>query len=203
VSGWLKERYARPAFAFTVDNDGNYVGSARSIDAFHVTNALTKFKHYFLTYGGHHKAAGLTVPADKYEDFKKEFIAYSNSILKEEDLIPSLEIDSVIDIDQITINNVHMINEVGPFGETNPEPVFVLKNTRIRDMMLLSAGKHLKLYLEKGNQSFECVWWNAGEYKDKIRFGDVVDCAFKLSINNWRGSEKLQLVIEDIKHIKS
>jgi len=203
VSGRLKERYARPAFAFTVDNDGNYVGSARSIDAFHVTNALTKFKHYFLTYGGHHKAAGLTVPADKYEDFKKEFIAYSNSILKEEDLIPSLEIDSVIDIDQITINNVHMINEVGPFGETNPEPVFVLKNTRIRDMMLLSAGKHLKLYLEKGNQSFECVWWNAGEYKDKIRFGDVVDCAFKLSINNWRGSEKLQLVIEDIKHIKS
>jgi len=181
-----------------VDGDGNYVGSARSIDAFHVTNALTRFKEYFVTYGGHHKAAGLTVAPDKYQEFKKVFTSYANKVLNDDDLAPVLEIDSVVDIDQINIQNVHMINEIGPFGETNLEPVFILKNVRIREMMLLSGGKHLKLILEKGNEHFECVWWNAGEYKDNIRFGDVVQVAFKLSINSWRGRDKMQLVVEDI-----
>ncbi len=199
VSGRLKEQYARPSFAFTRDANGSYVGSARSIEAFHVTNALTKFKHYFTNYGGHHKAAGLTVPAEKYEAFKKEFTAYVNDTLKDEDLIPLLEIDSVVDIDQISINTAQMIGEIGPFGETNTEPVFVLKNARIRDIILMSAGRHLKLVVEKGNQAFECVWWNAGENKDEIRFGEMIDAAFKMNINNWRGSTKLQLVIEDIK----
>jgi len=203
VSGRLKEMYARPAFAFTVDGDGNYVGSARSIDAFHVTNALTRFKDFFLNYGGHHKAAGLTIPAEKFQTFKKEFTAYVNEILHEEDLVPVLEIDSVIDIDQVHKNNVALIQEIGPFGEANPEPIFVLENARVREIILMSAGKHLKLVLEKGNQSFECVWWNAGSYKDKVRFGDTVHIAFKMSINNWRGVQRLQLVIEDIKQVKN
>lgn len=203
VSGRLKEMYARPAFAFTVDGDGNYVGSARSIEAFHVTNALTRFKDYFLNYGGHHKAAGLTVPADKFQAFKQEFTAYANDVLQDEDLIPVLEIDAVIDIDQVHKNNVALIQEIGPFGEANPEPVFVLENTRVRELILMSAGKHLKLVLEKGNQSFECVWWNAGSFKDKVHFGDTVNIAFKMSINNWRGSQRLQLVIEDLKQVKN
>jgi len=104
----------------------------------------------------------------------------------------------VVDIDQLSIQNVQLINEVGPFGETNSEPVFVLRAVTIREIMMLSGGKHLRLNLEKGNQSLECVWWNSGEYKDQIRFGDKVDVAFKMSINNWRGAQKLQLVIEDL-----
>ena len=51
VSGKLKEQFYRPALAFTRDIDGNFVGSARSIEAFHVTEALTEFNHYFLNYG--------------------------------------------------------------------------------------------------------------------------------------------------------
>lgn len=198
VSGRLKEKYARPSFAFTQDNDGNFVGSARSIDAFHVTNALTRFKEYFITYGGHHKAAGLTIAAEKFNKFKEVFISYVNKKLQDDDLIPVLDIDSVVDIDQLTIQNVQLINEIGPFGETNPEPVFALRKVTIRDIMLLSGGKHLRFNLEKGNQTFEAVWWNAGEYKDEIRFGDIVDVAFKMSINTWRGKQKLQLVLQDV-----
>ncbi len=201
VSGRLKEMYARPALAFTTDGNGNYVGSARSIETFHVTNALTRFKDYFLNYGGHHKAAGLTIPAEKFQAFKKEFTAYVNDVLREEDLMPVLEIDAVIDIDQVHKNNADLIQEIGPFGEANPEPVFVLEKARIKEIILMSAGKHLKLVLEKGNQSFECVWWNAGSYKDNIHFGGMVHIAFKMSINNWRGAQRLQLVIEDLKQV--
>ena len=199
VSGRLKERFGRPAIAFTRDADGNYVGSARSVEAFHMTNALTRFNHYFITYGGHHKAAGLTVYADRFKQFCSEFTAYANEQIKEEDLIAELEIDSVVDIDQITKNTSQLINEIGPFGETNPEPVFALMNAKIRDIFAMSGGKHLKLNIEKGNQKFECVWWGAGEYKDNIRFGQEIDLAFKMNINNWQGRERLQLVVEDIR----
>jgi len=199
ISGQLKERFSRPAFAFTRDESGNYVGSARSIDAFHVTNALTRFSHYFLNYGGHHKAAGLTVMPEKFQEFKREFLAYAAKVIDDNDLIPELVIDSLVDIDQINLNTARIIQDVGPFGETNPEPVFVMEDVLVRDMMTMSNGKHLKLYVQKSNQIYECVWWNAGELKDEIVFGMPADVAFRLNINNWQGTERLQLSLEDMR----
>jgi single-stranded-DNA-specific exonuclease len=199
ISGQLKERFSRPAFAFTRDESGNYVGSARSIDAFHVTNALTKFSRYFLNYGGHHKAAGLTVIPDKFQEFKKEFMTYAAEVIDDDDLVPELVIDSVVDIDQINLNTARIIQDVGPFGETNPEPVFVMEDVLVRDMMTMSNGKHLKLHVQKSNQIYECVWWNAGELKDEILFGMQAAVAFRLNINNWQGTERLQLSLEDMR----
>ena len=199
VSGQLKERFSRPVFAFTKDDNGNYVGSARSINEFHITNALTQFNHYFINYGGHQKAAGLTLEAAKYDQFKNEFMKYAEANIDEKDLVPKLTIDSVIDIDQINLNTARAIIDIGPFGETNQEPVLLIREVVIKDIILLSRDKHLKLYVQKGNQLFECVWWNSGIYKDKISFGTKMDIAFKLNINNWQGTDRLQLTIEDLK----
>ena len=200
VSGQLKERYGRPAFAFTKDENDNYVGSARSINEFHITNALSKFSHFFLNYGGHKKAAGLTVIGDKYDQFKEEFIKYAESHLDENDLIPKLVIDSIVDIDQIDLHTARSIIDIGPFGESNQEPVLLIEDVIIKDIILLSRDKHLKLYIQKGNQLFECVWWNSGIYKDDISFGTNMDIAFRLSVNNWQGTERLQLTIEDLRY---
>ena len=198
VSGNLKERLGRPVFAFTRDENGNYVGSARSVDAFHVTNALTRFSHYFINYGGHQKAAGLTVPQDKFTEFKEEFLAYAEKSIEENQLVPELQIDSLVDIDQLNLATARRLQEVGPFGETNPEPLLLLERAYIREIVPLSNGKHLKLYIQKNNQIFECVWWNSGEFKDTITFGGQIDIVFKLNINNWQGTERLQLTVEDI-----
>lgn len=198
VSGRLKEKFNRPAFAFTRDNDGNFVGSARSIEAFHVTQALTRFSHFFLTYGGHHKAAGLTIPQEKYNLFKQEFIEYVNRELKDDSFIDELEIDSVVDIDQINEETSRQIQAIGPFGETSPEPLFLLEDGYIRDMRTLSMEKHLKFILRKGNQNFECLWWGGGKYKDIVRPGQRCDIVFKLNINVFRGTRRLQLTIEDM-----
>jgi len=198
ISGKLKERYWRPVIAFTKDEDGNLVGSARSIDTFHITNALTKFNKYFLNYGGHQKAAGLTISEDKFPEFRERFVEYANQILSEQDLIPQITIDSLVDIDQVHLNMAQAIAELGPFGEGNPEPLFAFKNVTIREMYPLSNGKHLKLIIQKGNQMYESIWWNSGEFKDDLKFGQQVDIAFRMGINNWRGSTKVQLVINDV-----
>ncbi len=203
ISGKLKERYWRPVLTFTKDDEGNLVGSARSIDSFHITNALTKFSRYFLNYGGHQKAAGLTIEENKFPEFREKFIEYAHSKLTESDLIPQITIDSVVEIDQIHLNMAKTIEELGPFGEGNPEPLFVLQNVIIREMYPLSKGKHLKLIIQKANQMYECVWWNSGEFKDDLNFGQKVDIAFRMGINNWRGSNKLQLVVIDIRPTKN
>ena len=75
----------------------------------------------------------------------------------------------------------------------------MIREVVIKDIILLSRDKHLKLYVQKGNQLFECVWWNSGIYKDEISFGTKMDIAFKLNINNWQGTDRLQLTIEDLK----
>lgn len=198
VSGRLKDKYNRPVIAFTRDKDGNYVGSARSTESFHITEALSQYKHLYESYGGHQKAAGLTISEKNLPEFQAEFTKYANSILKDGDLKSSLVIDSTIQPEQLNTSLVKVIQNIGPFGEGNPEPVLIVKNVRLRDIFPLSQGRHLKLIFQAAGRDFEGVWWRMGDIKDVVAFDHYYDVVFKPSINLWNNNEKLQLVIEDM-----
>jgi single-stranded-DNA-specific exonuclease len=199
VSGRLKDKYNRPVIAFTRDKDGNYVGSARSTESFHITEALSNFKHLYDTYGGHQKAAGLTISEKNLPEFLTEFTTYANSVLKEEDLKSSLIIDTTIQPEQLNTSLVKIIEDIGPYGEGNPEPMLILNNMRLRDIFPLSQGKHIKLIFQAGGCDFEGVWWRRGDIKDVVAFDHHYDVVFKPSINLWNGNENLQLVIVDMR----
>jgi single-stranded-DNA-specific exonuclease len=199
VSGRLKDQFNRPVIVFTRDKDGNFVGSARSINNFHITDALTVFNHLYLNYGGHQKAAGLTITDLNYPLFKQKFMEHVDITLSADLLTPELVIDSVLALDQLTESTVETIRKIGPFGEGNPEPVLMLEDAKIRDIFPPMQGRHLKFTVEKGGRRIECVWWSKGEYKDSLRFHMPVDVAFRPSINLWEGYRRLQLVIEDLR----
>ena len=198
ISGRVKEKYYLPAFAFTTDKDGNFVGSARSIDNFNITKALTKLNHLFINYGGHEKAAGVTIPADNFNQFKQEITKYAKENISESDLVQDLTVDSYVGPEQLNESMIQMIGKIGPFGEANPEPVIAMEKVKIVDIMLIGQGKHLKLFVTKGSQEFECIWWQQGELKNLIRFGMTVNIAFKPLVNIWNRSKKIQFVIEDM-----
>ncbi len=199
VSGRLKDMYNRPVIAFSKDGDGNYVGSGRSTDSFHMTEALSRFSDLYVTYGGHHKAAGLTIKEENFNEFIDLFTNYANSTITEQHLRSKLVIDSVIQAEQLNSSLVKLIGEIGPFGEENPEPVLLLKKARIQDMFSLSQGKHIKIIVQIGNRDFECVWWRRGDLKNTITFNQEFDIAFTPAINLWKGKENLQLVVEDMR----
>lgn len=199
VSGRLKDKFNRPVIAFTLDGNGNYVGSARSIDSFHITDALSQFSELYINYGGHKKAAGLTLSPQNFTTFIDKFTKYSNNKLTDEDLCQNLMIDTVIHPEQLNESLVHIIHKVGPFGEDNPEPVLLIKKARIKEMFSLSQGRHLKFFVQIGNHEFECIWWRKGDLKDVISFNTHYDIAFKPSLNLWNGRETLQLIVEDVK----
>lgn len=199
IAARIKEKYYLPAFAFTTDAEGNYVGSARSIDNFNITKALTKFNHLFFNYGGHEKAAGVTISNDNYISFKQNITQYAEENIDESDLVQELIIDSYVDVDQLNESVIKVIENIGPFGESNPEPVLAIENAKIVDMMLIGQGKHLKFFITKGSREFECIWWQRGNLKNQIKFGTQVEVAFKPSLNIWNGSQKMQLVVEDVR----
>jgi single-stranded-DNA-specific exonuclease len=198
VSGHLKEQFSRPVIAFTTNGDGDYVGSGRSIGEFHITDALSKFSKYFVNFGGHQKAAGVTVFADKYQQFKKEFLEYAENNINENSSTSNLVIDSKVDIDQLNVQTAKMIQEIGPFGEANPEPILVLSNALIKDKKLLGQDKHLKLSVQKGRNIYECVWWRNAKYFNDLNQGESIDVAFHMNINNWQNIDRLQLTVTDI-----
>jgi len=198
VSGKLKDKLSKPVIVFTRDMDGNYVGSARSTDNFHITHALSRYQDLYLNYGGHQKAAGLTISPDNFAEFKSSLMSYVNSSTQPGDFIPELNIDTIAQSDQINLALVEMIEKIGPFGEQNPEPVLIMRRLNVKDMKLIGQDKHLKLFLQAGNYSFECVWWGKGELKNDIKFGMTVDVAFRPSLNLWNGYTRLQLIIDDM-----
>jgi len=201
ISGKLKDRFYRPVIAFTRDYDGNYVGSGRSIEGFHITEALGRFSDMYLTYGGHQKAAGLTIAPENYPRFKHDFMQYVNSAFDLVDTRPVLTIDSVIHPDQLNESLIKSIQEIGPYGEDNPEPVLMIEKVQVRDIFMLSDGRHIKFVIEKLGTKFECVWWNKGNLKDSLTFGMLLNIAFKPSINLWNGSKKIQLTVEDVQPV--
>jgi single-stranded-DNA-specific exonuclease len=203
ISGKLKDILARPVVALTIDGDGNYIGSARSLSGINITDMLTPFDHLLLNFGGHQKAAGLTVSSTHYSRFKQEFTEHFNENVDVSSLKEDLVIDMVISSQQITRALVQTINKIGPFGEANPEPVLALDNVSLQRIFTLSDGKHLKFNVQKNGQSYECVWWNQGKQIQALQNTTLVDIAFKPEINIWQGRENLQLCIEDVRENKN
>ena len=199
VSGRLKDKFNRPVIAFTRDNDGNYVGSGRSTENFHITEALSIFSDLYVTFGGHQKAAGLTISEENLSEFLEKFTAHANSVLNESDLKPSLTIDTIVQPEQLNKQMVKLIQNIGPYGEGNPEPVIAMMRARLRDIFPMSQGKHIKLIFQAGGRDFEGVWWGRGDLKNIVSFDRYYDVVFKPSINLWNGNENLQLVIEDMR----
>ena len=118
-------------FAFTKDVDGNYVGSGRSIDNFHITEALTKFKDLYLNYGGHQKAAGVTIPANNFTEFKKKISDYAQQKIKNEDFLPAFK--TAIDNAKAEINSI----------VTNKEEKAIERPRQISPLKLIKKGHRL------------------------------------------------------------
>ena len=142
-------------------------------------------------------AVGLTLKKDKFEQFYEEFekVAKEN---KTENIVPIINVDAKIELNEIDKTVVEDLKQLEPFGEANKMPVFALKNIRIDSIRALSEGKHLKLTLRDNNQIINAIGFNIGELANEYKIGDKVDLAGVLEINTFNGIDNLQINIKDI-----
>ncbi len=209
VSGRLKDMFYKPALAMGKSASGEIVGSGRSISEFNLISAMQQRPEFFDKFGGHPQACGFTL---KSKDSLEEFKAYLNKKVPEEtlgiDLVPQINIDSVVDLDEINWKMYDLLQKFEPFGMNNEEPIYAAYGLTIINIDPVGQdGKHLRLNLKHNSQTIKkTIGFGLGDtnrhpddWKNNLHVGDKIDIAFCVSVNEWNGNRELQMTIHDIK----
>ena len=211
VAGKLTDEYARP-FLILREDENESAGSGRSVPEFNLIEAIEKCKSLLINFGGHSQAAGLKMENKNLEKFRKKINAIADKTLKEEDLIPFVEIDFEINHEQIDWQLLDEIEKFNPFGQKNRKPVFMTKKLEVHEIRSVGNGNaHLKLCFktilkDESIKYFPAIAFRLGKLAEEmhdgkpgLRWGDVVDIVFQLEVNEWNGNRELQMNVLDLK----
>ena len=197
IAGRLTEEYSRPSLAISVDSAGTATGSARSTPEYDMVAALGFAKELLQRYGGHTQAAGFTLTKENLTPLHGKLLEYAES-LNLEFSKPALNVDTEVVPEDITWENIELVEKLSPFGIGNPKPKFLGKNLEVLEYRLVGGDKHLKLKAGFGSHRLEAIAFSQGFWAGKINIGDKFDAAFELSSNEWNGRKDMQLKILDI-----
>jgi single-stranded-DNA-specific exonuclease len=197
VAQRVVERYHRPALVLSVE-DGLGVGSGRSIRAFHLLDALTAMQELFVRYGGHARAAGFALPADRIAELETRFEQYAREVLRPADLEPTLRVDAEVSGHDIDWTLYEALQTLAPFGCGNPTPVLATRELRLVFGPRILQEKHLKLRVARGPRSFDAIGWGMAERAAALVAGQTLDLAFTLDQNVFQDVTTLQLVVSEI-----
>ena len=199
VASKLVDLYGKPALVLAIDGDIAY-GSGRGIAAFDLLGALDACREVFLRYGGHRAAAGVTLEAARIPELRRRLVAIANERLSPDDLIPRLRIDAPLGLREISSDVIEGLVKLGPFGASNPKPVF-----RAAPVELLQAPKrikerHLSLIFRQQGRAFRAIAWRAAEreaYLTANRFG--LEVAYSLEQGEYRGETTTEMTVADVR----
>jgi single-stranded-DNA-specific exonuclease len=197
VCSKIVELTGRPTFICSIDEEGIAHGSARSINGFHLVEALDSISDALVKYGGHPMAAGFTVAAGKIEEMRYRLNRYAAEILSGDDLGRSLNADAEITLEDATVEAARSLARLEPHGIGNPQPLFLMRQAPLRSVQKLK-DKHLKLLIGREKTEMEALWWNAAERLPDFAGSKEIGLMCRLEINNWGGREICQLKVVDV-----
>lgn len=186
VAGKLRERYARPAFAMSFEGESAR-GSIRSIPALNLVPLLKKMKSLCTKCGGHAVAGGFAVSLHKLDDLCTLIWDYTDRLLTDEDLIPTLEADAEALPQEINTQLYHYLKQLEPFGQENESPIFVCRNLRVIERRFCSRNRHMFLELAhpRLRGSMPAVRWNGADYA--LEPDTRIDIAFTVEWDDYSG----------------
>jgi single-stranded-DNA-specific exonuclease len=185
VASRVMQRFHRPAVVMGIE-DGVAQGSARSIEDFHLLDALESMRELFTKFGGHAHAAGLTLPSDRVEEFRERLRAYTAERLTPEQMRPVVKIDAVLDLTDVDERLWLALEQIAPFGMDNPRPIFGLRGARLSGPAQLWKEKHLKMAVKQGGRTVVLKGFGMGERAAELQEGCLVDVAFEIE-RDWFG----------------
>ena len=198
VASRIVDKYYRPTVVISLEN-GMGTGSARSIEGFHLHEALTSCAGSLENYGGHKRAAGLRLRQENIEGFCQAINNFAREVFKDQPLIPTLDIDCEIPLSSVDLSMVELIESMEPHGEGNPVPVFCSRRLTVKSSAALLGRDTLKFWVSDGGKTYSAVGFGMGALKDQVRMGSQLDLAYSLGIDDWNKAPVVQLMIKDIK----
>lgn len=194
----LKDRLHRPIFAFARGDNGEIKGSGRSIPGLHLRDVLDLINKrapgLLQRFGGHAAAAGATLPEARFAEFRDLFAEIAREQLSPADLTRTLETDGRLEEGYYSLETARLLDQQ-VWGQGFPAPCFA--DTFTVEQQRLLKDKHLKLRLKKGNTRIDAIAFNCTE----VPPGPEIAVAFRLGINEFRGVENLQLMVETLQGV--
>lgn len=201
VASRIKEKWHRPALVFAMGDADTLKGSCRSIAGFHLRDALAAVDAHnpglIIKFGGHAMAAGLSIKADNFEAFKEALDAYAQEHLPDSLLAKEWRSDGQLSAQELQLNQAFLLQQAGPWGQGFEEPTFHGRFVLVQQRIV--GEKHLKLVLAD---------LQTGELVDAIYFNidlavwpstcEQADLVYRLDINEFRGRQSLQLMVQNM-----
>ncbi|HYV47505.1 MAG TPA: single-stranded-DNA-specific exonuclease RecJ [Myxococcaceae bacterium] len=198
VASRVVERFHRPTVMVALQ-DGLGRGSGRSIEAFHLYDALKHCAGHLSRFGGHKHAAGLSVEAPQLEAFRAAFEQVALERLTEDDLVPRCRVDAMVGLGELDEKAVAAVQALGPFGAGNPEPVFATRRLTAQPRVIASkkgGPDHLKLRFDAALR-LDAIGFGMAD-----RIGVVerpVDLAYQAHLDEWNGERRVSLKLKDLR----
>ena len=215
VAGRIREKYYRPVFVLTKGAEG-LKGSGRSIETWHMYEGLNRVKHLLSKFGGHKMAAGLSMPEENLEQFRKEINEKSG--ITPEDLNEKIAIDMQLPFECVNEKIIGELAVLEPFGKGNARPVFAERQVQVESARILGKNKNvLKLQVKDlhGTRMDAMYFGDVNTFVEYVRekFGDIAcDCLLRghghgivmaftyyPDINEYQGVRTPQIVIQNYK----
>ncbi len=195
AAGKICETYRKPAILLTLKEDGTtIVGSARSTDDVNIYNLIKMCSGKLLKFGGHSKAAGLSLSKENLESFTNEIEAVSERLYYIKDVI-NVSVDWSLNFDYIDEDFYKRLSNVGPYGEGFEPPVFVTRRATVVSDRKTDKDHHIMVLADESDKRIAAVKWFGENFSYQ---GGIYDIIYKLGRNTYKGNTELQLTVEHI-----
>ena len=202
----LVERYRRPAVVLSLNGE-QAVASARSIPEFNILEAIASASDLLVRYGGHAQAAGFTVSTDLLPEATERLMAHAGQLLESLDLTPTLEIDAMATLPELTMDTNDWLTSLEPFGKANRRPLFASMGVTVKEARLVGNNQqHLRLRVEQEGREMvalafnQASAWPALEFQAGSQAGPAsLDLAYTLMLDSWQGQDSLALRVRELR----
>jgi single-stranded-DNA-specific exonuclease len=199
VASRLVEQYYRPTIVFS-HSDGFLTGSARSVNGFDIHQAIAQCSEYVEQFGGHKYAAGLTLKEEYIEAFSEKFEQVVRTTIRDEQLVPVLDIDFELKLKEITPRFFRVLKQFAPFGPGNMQPVFSTRHVFSNGFVRVVGENHLQISIQQDDSiAFSAIAFGHAEHYPLISKGFPFHISYTIDENTWRGVTTIKLNIKDIK----
>ena len=197
VAGRLRERYHKPAIVLTPGEEA-VKGSGRSIEGYHMFEALTEVSELLLKFGGHPMAAGLSLSGENVEALRRRLNENARKKLTEQDFIEKIWIDVALPLEYVSEPLIQELSLLEPFGQGNEKPQFAQRHLRIRSARVAGKNRNvvmLSLVTESGF-AMEARWFGDGDaFLEEMGADRYMDVIYYPEINEYNGRRSLQIVV--------
>jgi single-stranded-DNA-specific exonuclease len=206
IASRIVDQTGKPAVVITHE-DGEAHGSGRSIDGYHLLDAIDSCAPLFSRFGGHAHAVGFSLPSDRVPALRAHLVEHAGTRITEEDLRSPLTCHAELPLDHITPALFSWLRRLEPFGMGNHEPVFIARKVRLATPVRILKEKHVRLNLAQGPRGtrYSALGWNwaAGVAALDLQEDQLIHVAYRLRENEHPEYGGLELEIVDLQRSDS